>query len=137
MKRWPEHLRGRARAAVRTNLRTFARHLAGYYGQPVYLCGSALIDSNAKPRDWDLRIALPDMNFERRYGCTAKSWDEQGQSGLWGDSRHAWSADCVKQSHSGMDRTLLNCHVQVYPKTYGERFKRYPKLLLAKPKGKP
>jgi len=45
-----------------------ATKLAGRYGHPVYLCGSALIDHNEFPRDWDVRMMLPDDEFAAHFG---------------------------------------------------------------------
>jgi hypothetical protein len=73
----PAHLRGRKNARL-WSLRRLANGLRGYYGQPVYLCGSALLDGNTNPRDWDIRIELPDEQFALRYGNGRKSDLEVG-----------------------------------------------------------
>jgi hypothetical protein len=110
-------------------LRMEANGLRGLYGVPVYLVGSALMDANEKPRDWDFRITLSDADFATRYG-DPKAWVDEGRTGKWTDVRWRWSDDCVKQSKVASSRLQLNCDVQVYPASYAKAFAGKPRLRL-------
>lgn len=129
-RRLPEHLRTeRGRKRLR-ELRRVATAFYGRYGAPVYLVGSALLDCNARPRDWDVRINLPDDDFTRMFGSVA-AWEEQGNTGLWTDVRHHWSQECVKGSKEFYYRTGLNVDFQVYPETYALGvYRKRPRLRL-------
>lgn len=108
----PTHLADRPELLAK--LRREANGLSGLYGCAVYLCGSALRDDNTDPRDWDIRLELPDPDFERRYGPVAE-WEEQGASGEWGRTRGRWADDCLKQSRLSSRGTRLNIDCQIYP----------------------
>jgi hypothetical protein len=95
----------------------FANGLAGLYGVPIYLCGSALRPDNPDPRDYDIRIMLPDEHFRARYGDVQK-WNDEGAIGNWTRVRWRWSADCTKQSRVGFRETGLNVDVQIYPASH-------------------
>jgi hypothetical protein len=112
-----------------------ANGIRGLYGVPVYLCGSALMDTNEKPRDWDFRITLADADFEMRYGVVDE-WVKQGQSGYWTDVRWRWSDDCVKRSKAASAHLGLNVDFQAYPASYAKRFKGQPRLRLDTRRGK-
>ncbi len=104
--------------------------LAGLYGAPVYLVGSALNDANAEPRDWDVRITLSDRSFAARYG-SVEQWIREGETGNWTSVRWCWSADCVKQAKHMAGNTRLNIDFQVYPQSYvAKRFDQQPRLRL-------
>jgi hypothetical protein len=128
-RRWPEHLRGKDKARRRKKLRTEGNGLRGLYGVPVFLCGSALLDANAEPRDWDIRITLPDAAFARRYG-PVEQWEAEGLTGQYTKIRWRWSDDCVKQSKHAASLTGLNVDVQVYPASYAAHFKHRPRFRL-------
>jgi hypothetical protein len=118
LRRLPEHLRNN-RQRVR-DLRSMANGYAGHYGVPVWLCGSALMDVNSQPRDWDIRVDLPEEDFLRLYGDPVL-WEEEGKTGHWTSVRWQWSGDCVKQSKWGHAKTRLNIDFQVYPADYARR----------------
>lgn len=96
--------------------------LAGWFQAPVYLCGSAL--SKPDPRDYDLRIQLPDADFALRYAGAMKAeaavarWVEQGLTGAWQRIRWRWSADCTHHTKRTWKLTNLNIDFQVYPMSY-------------------
>jgi hypothetical protein len=131
MTRWPEHLRDNVER--RYVLRRFANGMRGLFGQPVYLVGSALLDGNSKPRDWDIRIVLPDRHFVLRYGGgrmgvaadgvlqVIHDWNQQALTGDWRSVRWRWSDDCVKYSLNGMRDTGLNIDFQVYPQWHANQ----------------
>jgi len=120
LRRWPAHLRGNPH--LRKKLRREANFLRAFYGMPVYLVGSALIDSNADPRDWDIRIVLDDPQFRRRYG-DPDDWYHQGQTGAWTRVRWRWSDDCVKQSKRSSAVLGVNVDLQIHPRVMAEAFK--------------
>jgi hypothetical protein len=100
------------------------------FGHPVYLCGSALRDDNREPRDWDIRIILPDAAFARRYGSVA-AWRREGETGCWTDVRHRWSKECTRYARNGVRCTGLNIDLQVYPASYArDTFGALPRLRL-------
>lgn len=64
------------------------------FGVPVFLIGSAL--SEAEPNDIDVRIILPDGQFDVWFGDIVgiRSTDP----GAWSDRSYAWAAFCGKQA---------------------------------------
>lgn len=112
-------------------LRRWANMLRGHYGLPVFLCGSALLENNPEPRDWDIRIEMPDKEFSTRFG-DSKKWRDEGVSGEWTRVRWRWSDECVKQTKHGWKWTSLNIDFQIYPKSYckEESFDFQPKARL-------
>lgn len=117
--------------------------LARYYGVPVWLVGSALLDSNGDPRDWDFRVVLSDEEFARRFGPPGPlerrgdgfeetwKWIEQMGSGLWTSVRWKWAAECVKRSKEVSRRIGLNVDFQIHPKTYADaQYQRAPRYRL-------
>lgn len=130
MHKVPEHLRSKLGRARLKRLRAQANGLRAYYGVPIYLVGSALQDANEDPRDWDIRIMLPDARFQKRFG-SRKSWETEGATGEYTKIRWRWSDECVKHSKVLSSRTGLNCDVQIFPASYArERFPKLPKLQL-------
>jgi hypothetical protein len=121
MSELPKHLVGTTRLLM---LRRVANNARGYFGSPVYLCGSALLDDNSDPRDWDLRVRLDDDDFAERYGNArpgaqiADQWEGEGATGEWTDLRWRWSDDCCKWSRRARRNTRLNVDFQVYPASY-------------------
>lgn len=126
----PEHVK--AKLVV---LRRWANALRGYYGVPVYLCGSALSGSNPNPRDWDIRLTLSEEQWRKRFGDPWK-WEEEGGSGKWTDIRWKWSDECVKNSEQGYRRTGLNIDFQIYPAAHARQYAHRPKLRLDTRKGR-
>ena len=123
----PEHVKERL-----PHLRRWANRLAGYYGCHIYLTGSALFGDNAKPRDWDIRIEMPDSDFEVRFG-NVQDWVNEGGSGQWTDVRWRWSRQCVKDTKAGWYATGLNIDFQIYPKSHCRRlYAKFPKYRLDK-----
>jgi len=107
-----------------------ARGLRGYYGEPVYLCGSALLDCNADPRDWDVRIGLRDADFKRRYG-NPDEFRKNQSSGNWTRVNWRWSYDCVKQSKDSYNRTQLNVDLQTQTWRTWRAYRHMPRFQLA------
>lgn len=143
LRKLPKHLRDNPKR-LRV-LRRLANGLRGLYGEPVYLCGSALLDANSDPRDWDIRIVLSDRDFALRYGnliggerlTDAKvarivgDWQTEGGSGQYTRLRWRWSDDCVKHSRAGIGDSGLLIDFQVYPKTHADAlYKAKPRLRL-------
>lgn len=125
----PAHLRtkqGRIRLAA---LRRWASRVRGFWGEPVYLCGSALLDFNADPRDWDIRVCLEDDDFGRRFGPVG-DWNQEGLTGKWGRTRFRWSDRCVKDSKDAARHTGLNIDFQVYPASHWPHYRGKPRLRL-------
>lgn len=95
----------------------YANGLAAFYGAPVYLVGGALRRGNDDPRDYDIRVILPDAEFTRRYGDPER-WAEEGSSGNYSRIRWRWSDDCVHKTRIGWKDTRLNIDFQVYPASH-------------------
>lgn len=115
----PSHLK--SNPELLRNFRSQANGLRGLYGEPVYLVGSALLEPNTKPRDWDIRIELPDDVFSVKYG-NIDDWITEGENGNWSQVRWRWSDDCVKQSRKISAALGLNVDFQVYPIGYAKMF---------------
>ena len=99
------------------HLKAWANGLAGFYGAPVYLCGSVLLGDNPKPRDWDIRMTLADEDFERLFG-DPQEWVLEGATGQWTDIRWKWSRACTKEAKNGWYRCRLNVDFQIYPASH-------------------
>ena len=108
----PEHLRNND--ARRWRLLRWANMLAGYYGCRIYLVGSATLDDNLEPRDWDIRICLPRAEFERRFG-SVKAWEDEGITGAWTEVRWRWAEECRKRTAEGWANVRLNIDCQLQP----------------------
>lgn len=108
----------------------WANGMAGLYGVPIYLCGSALRDDNAEPRDWDVRIRLPRKVFEAKFGGSADDWYDEGSTGIWSNVRWRWSAECVRMSRQASERTKLNIDFQIFPPAYWKHFAKRPRFRL-------
>jgi hypothetical protein len=104
-------------------LHRWANGIYGLYGVPVYLVGSALSDSNPDPRDWDVRITLPDKEFAVRFG-DPQAWVTEGATGIWTRVRWHWADECVKRAKSGWYACRLNIDFQIYPRSHVRRI--YP-----------
>jgi hypothetical protein len=111
---WPAHLRNKP--DVRAALRKEADELRDVYGVPVWLVGSALIDSNEWPRDWDIRITLEPVRMVQLYSVA--------------EMRSRWLADRHRQSDWLSRRLWLNVDFQTYPATHLDRFTGKPRFRL-------
>lgn len=109
----PAHISAR----LREKLRRWANRLRGRYGAPIYLCGSALREANPDPRDWDVRIMLPDDDFALRFG-PVDEWRDEGCTGLWTRTRWRWSDQCVKDTRDFAAWVHLPGDVQIYPESH-------------------
>ncbi len=114
----PAHLRARPDRLFL--LRRWANGVAGLYGEPVYLCGSALVDDNGSPRDWDVRVRLDSEAFTARYG-EPDLWECEGVTGDWTSVRWRWAADAAKQTRRAWRHTRLNIDFQTMPAAYWDR----------------
>jgi hypothetical protein len=132
--RLPAHLR---RNPLLTRLRREANGLRGLYGVPVLLAGSALLDANSDPRDWDIRLTIEDDDFRRRYG-DPEQWHRDGASGNWTRVRWRWSDDCVRRSKNLSAALGVLVDFQVYPRSYVKRigYNREPVMRLDTRKGR-
>lgn len=118
----PAHLRsGGANEALWPRLVREANFERGLFGVPIYLCGSALFDFNANPRDWDIRLRLEDDDFAARFG-DPETWRLEGNSGLWTAVRWRWSDECVKRSHQWSAKFRSTFDVQIYPASHWDDF---------------
>lgn len=122
-RRLPKHLRGNKWLR---SLRREANGLRGLYGVPVLLVGSALLDSNPDPRDWDIRLTIPDDDFRRRHGDPTQ-WEIEGGTGHWTRVRWRWSDDCVRRSRQLSASLGVLVDFQVYPRRYVRRMHWYSK----------
>jgi hypothetical protein len=113
----PAELPAHITPALRSRFQRWANRLRGRYGVPIYLCGSALREDNPDPRDWDIRIALPDEDFAIRFGPVAE-WIEEGHTGNWTRTRYRWSDQCVKDTKDFFAWCHLNGDVQIYPASH-------------------
>jgi hypothetical protein len=125
----PRHLADGEGAHRLYLLQRWANALRGRYGVPVYLCGSALRDDNADPRDWDVRLRIPAARFRAMYGDPAQ-WCREGDTGQWTRVRWRWSDDCVKVTKEGWKQTRLNIDFQAYPPAMWNKFLDEPRLRL-------
>lgn len=126
----PNHLSSGVNAALLPRLRAWADGIAGFYGAPVYLVGSALQDGNDNPRDWDIRVELPDEDFTARFG-DAEAWTTEAVTGQWGEVRWRWSAECVKRTRDAWAWTGVNVDFQIYPLSHAQRaYGKMPRLRL-------
>lgn len=104
-------------AAQMWKLRRWANRVRGRYGVPIYLCGSALRADNPDPRDWDVRIMLPDDEFALRFG-PVDEWRHEGGTGQWTRTRFRWSDQCVKDTNDFNAWCHLPGDVQIYPESH-------------------
>ena len=127
----PAHIRDREDAQLFFwRMYREANGIRGLYGCPVYLCGSALRDDNADPRDWDFRVSMPDAAFALRFGPVGE-WLREGETGNWGRTRWRWSDECVKRSKRASADLRLNVDFQIYPLSYARTFYHHlPRLQL-------
>lgn len=91
----------------------WANSMRGFYGHPIYLVGSQITGKD-NPRDVDVICAIPDNEFQLRYG-DVNAWMDQGLTGIWTEIRWRWPDDCVKRSLDGMEATGLIIDFKVQP----------------------
>ncbi len=130
----PQHLIERNSGHTLDQLQRWANGIRMLYGAPVYLCGSALREDCPDPRDWDIRVCLPDDLFSLRYAGgrdperVVKKWTDDSYTGKWGKIRWHWADDCVNESYKGRRVTGLNIDFQVYPESHANsKYKDKPK----------
>jgi hypothetical protein len=101
-------------------LRRYANMLAAYYRSPIYLTGSAL-DPKATPRDWDLRIVMPDPLFKEFFGISSADYYDQLQHAT--QSPEAWkvSQEEAKRNAEGKYQTNMRIDFQIQPESYVEK----------------
>lgn len=105
-----------------------ANRLKHFYGGYVYLVGSALWKK--EPRDIDIRLILPDEQFEILIG-NVNSWIYQIETGQWKEECYKWSKMCTQETHYFWHETGLNIDFQIYPESFSrKRYGHLPKLLL-------
>jgi len=105
----------------------WANQMYTRFGHPIYLVGSSLT-ATSKPRDIDIRIILPDNEFEGRYGSIVE-WEEDTWQNTWRESRQLWALDMAKLSSEVSRIYKINIDLQVYPQSYNEKlFKDKQKL---------
>jgi hypothetical protein len=111
-------------------LRRYANIISGKFALPVYLVGSALTKED--PRDYDLRVKIPNKEFEKRYFCdSAEQWMLRFQSGLYDESNWLWAKDNVKITKRGWTFCRLNIDFQAYPACYWKKYEKERKLKLS------
>lgn len=116
---WPAHLRNKP--DLRAALRKEADRLRDLYSAPaVWLVGSALIDSNEWPRDWDIRITLRGVELAQLYSGLRRGRDMM-VTALY---------DYIEQSRILSGKLGLNVDFQVYPANYLFRFTGKPRFRL-------
>lgn len=110
-------------------LREWLGNIVTQFGGSAYLVGSAL--RTATPRDIDLRLLLPDVEFEKLFG-PVQQWVEEGRTGNWSEVRWNWSKYCTRLTHSGWEELGTNIDFQIYPESWAKhKHGREPKVLLA------
>ena len=87
--------------------------VAAFYGHHVYMVGSQL-QNKVNPRDVDIVCAIPDKEFEIRYGSVEKYLDEL-KTGMYTDITWRVAADSNKKSLHGMKETKLPIDFKVQP----------------------
>lgn len=110
------------------NFLNWINRTAGYYGHPVYLVGSQITGSKT-PRDVDIVCAIPDKEFELRFG-NVDDWMQEGGTGLWTDVRWKWASRCAKDSLDGMKETKLQIDFKVQPMALFNRYSYVHKAFL-------
>jgi len=91
-------------------LRPFANSQAAHYGVPVWLCGSVL--HCLYPRDIDVRVVLPDAEYEARFG----SWGwERVRKFHWPEPEKQWAMTMGKTNRIAARLYGLNLDFQVIP----------------------
>lgn len=104
-----------------------ARFWAARYGGPVWLVGSALSGESA--RDLDVRIVLPDAQFERRWGPLGQWTQGQTTQRLVDEMAH------LNRNATSLLPEGTNPDVQIWPASYAARaFPEGERRLVAAPR---
>lgn len=107
----------------------FAQEVRREFHTDVWLVGSAL--EHREPRDWDMRVVLPDHEFEARYRGRVPEYVLGQETGLWAAINHLRSRDCCAWSRRGFEETGLNVDFQVHPwSVWRDEYSELPRLLL-------
>lgn len=94
---------------IRERLAGWARHIAARYGHPVWLVGSVL--TSDEPKDIDVRVVLPDEEFEGRWG----QWQwkhHKSETGLDAGAKR-WAGEMAKQARWVAKNCRLHVDFQV------------------------
>jgi hypothetical protein len=111
-------------------VRRYANATAAFYQGHVYLTGSALVPANEQPRDWDIRVEMPDDAFERMFG-PVEQWFNENCTGNYTRVRWQWAASMAKESKQAWDQLGRFVDFQVYPLSYcRKRYWHTPALQL-------
>lgn len=130
MNQLPKHLQpGGVNHDKLLKLESFALKLKHLYWQPIYLVGSSLAEANEKPRDWDIRIEMPNDEFEIKFG-NAFDWHQEGSTGQWTQIRLRWSDECTKRTKEAWRETGLNVDFQIYPELICSKYATHRKYQL-------
>ena len=103
----------------------WANQIQEFYGYNVMLVGSQITGSES-PRDVDIVCAIPDREFELRYG-SVNDWVEQGKTGLWTEIRWKWANDCIKKSSDIIKSTGIQIDFKVQPMMVFNKYKHIHK----------
>jgi len=116
--------------AMFISLRQWAENVANEMGHPVYLVGSVL--SKEIPRDIDVSVIMPLVDYEKVYGKLPKKQEEYPK---YLQGVHDKTLHIAKYYFDGLD--ALGCEVEFDFKICADTwFGGKPKLLLAAPRGK-
>lgn len=121
----------------------YANKMRGFYGYPVYLVGSALINEKTA-RDFDLVCVIPDQEFITRYAYdelalhkddeipkVIESWNLGVNDGLSSDVFWRWSDDCKKKSLAGTRYVRKYIDFKVLPISHDlQQYEKHSKLRL-------
>lgn len=94
-------------------LEGWANQTAARFCAPVYLVGSALVETH--PRDVDLVIILPLEDFVARYGDPTE-WRWQSLMPEWSDGSLRWAADVAKLGGFCSRVHKLNIDLKIQPR---------------------
>jgi len=108
----------------------WANRMRAYYGHPVYMVGSQLMDKE-NPNDVDIICIIPDDEFETRFMNIDRWHQEQGE-GRFSEEYWRWTERNIKDSLDGMVHTGWNIDFKVYCATYNKAFPedKHPKKRL-------
>lgn len=113
---------------LRERLGGWANMMAARYGHPVWLVGS-FVEGKGNPTDIDLRIILPDDEFEGRFGdyATLRSTN----ASAWSDKNKIWAATIAKESAWLARKTGINADFKIRSESwYRERHSTKPRIRL-------
>lgn len=98
----------------------WANQMYARFGHPVYLVGSCL-RSEAKPRDIDVSIIIPDDEFRGRYG-DPEQWEFDTWEPEWREARQRWALDMGKLASYVSRHYHVNIDLKVIPQSYADKF---------------